>query len=158
MSADLTTYGLQNVANAAPVQNPNTDWDASYAKRMGMDLAQATRAWPQAHFSFTTAGTNGARTASNIFSRWGNGASYSPTITRTGTGVYTIVWPASFTNEMLETDTLSFTKAHASISSSTIVGFANVVGSGTSWTLYGLSTAGAASDLTAGTQLDVWFF
>lgn len=158
MSADLSTYGLTNAANAAPVKNPNTDWDASYAKRMGMHVAQSTRSWCKAHFSFTTAGANGVRTASNVYTLWGEGASFSPTITRTGAGVYTIVWPASFTNEMSETETLSFTKAHASLSSSTIVGFANIVGSGTSWTLYGLTTGAVASDLTAGTQLDVWFY
>ena len=158
MSADLSTYGLANAANASPVQNSATDWDASYAKRMGMHVAQATRTWCKAHFSFTTAGANGARTASNIFTLWGEGSSFSPTITRTGAGVYTIVWPASFDNEMDETETLSFTKAHASLASSTSVGLAQLTGSGTSWTLYGLSTAGAASDLTAGTQIDVWFY
>jgi hypothetical protein len=156
--ADLDTYGLRNAANDVPVKNPNSEWDASYAKRMGNDLAQLTRPALKAHFSFTTSGSNGARTASNVYTLWGNGASYAPTITRTGTGVYTIVWPASFSNELGETETLSFTKAHASLASSTIVGFAQLVGAGASWTLYGLTTGAVASDLTAGTQLDVWFY
>lgn len=156
--ADLTTYGLQNAANSQPVKNPSSEWDASYAKKLGADVAQMTRPLCRAHFNFTTSGSNGARTARDVYTLWGNGASFAPTITRTGTGVYTIVWPASFVDDQGNTETLSFTKATSSLSSSTVVGFAQIVGSGASWTLYGLTTAAAASDLTAGTQLDVWFF
>jgi hypothetical protein len=157
LPADLSTYGGP-FSNGVPTQDASTEMDAAYANKLMEDAAQLTRPPCKAHFSFTTASGNGVRTASGVFTLWGNGASYAPTITRTGTGVYTIVWPASFVDGLGVTESLSFARAHASISSSTVVGFAHLVGSGTSWTLYGLSTVAAASDLTAGTTLDVWFY
>lgn len=156
--ADMDRYGGIKT-DRKPVFDPTTEMSAADDMRRSCDLAQLTRTGAKVWIRFETRGTNGTLTISARSTVWGDTNTYDPTTaTRTAAGIYTLTWPASFNDELSEAETVSFVAGRANIADSGDFGFSNVVVSGNSATVYLANTAGAASDLTAGTLIDLWLY
>ena len=159
LDATLATYGAP-YANAEVVDNPNTQCDADLFNRQSEDVAQLTRTGYRAIVKFTpVAGAPFTLAAADVQVRtmWGDGTAYKPTVAKTGNGLYTITFAASYTDGLAESESLGFLYAHASLIGATIAPpplitslTANVVG------LTVLSSAFAASDLAGANAAVVW--
>lgn len=158
LPADLDTYG-GTFTDAEPVVDPTTQMAASYDMKRSADLAQLTRNVMKVWIRFETRGTNGALTISARSTIWGDTNAYDPTTaTRSAAGTYSLTWPASFNDLLATAETVSFTRGHGSIADTTEVGFINVVPSGATAAVRVFDATGAASDLTAGTLIDVFLY
>lgn len=156
--ADLARYGGQK-SNAGPIKDPTVQMDADDDNRRSCDLAQLTRTGAKLWFRFETRLSNGTVSVVARSTYWGDTNSFDPTTAeRTAAGVYEFTWPSSFNDELLEAETVSFTRGKSNINSSTDFGFHNVRASGAGCAVYIADTSGTPDDLTAGTQIDVWLY
>ena len=153
--SDIQTYGGEKT-DADPVEDPTTDLAASDWNQLINDAAQMTRTAAKVILQFPTISTETNTTPSATKTQWGSGASYYPTtVARSGTGAYTITYPASFVNELGDTETVSFWEATGSVSSATVYGHVQCTASGAVITLKVFDAAGAAVDVTNGTTITV---
>lgn len=121
LSRTIETYGGPFV-DAVPVDDPTTTESAGQHNRLTEDVAQATRTQPRAWVSFKTRTTNGAVTPDEGESMMGTGSAQLPTVARTGTGLYTVTYPPSWTDALGTLETIVFKKAHGAVASTTTVG------------------------------------
>lgn len=159
-SSAVTDYGAQK-ANEYAVKDPRTQFDAAEYNKIALHLSQVTHTAPKVILHFPTISTLTTTTPSATQTQWGNGSggsyAYYPTsVTRTGTGAYTIVYPSSFTNEYSASETVSFLWAKGAVSSTTVYGHVQCAVSGATITLTVFDATGAATDITNGTTLTVW--
>lgn len=153
--SDLDTYGGE-FSNADATIDPTTDLDAAYYNRLAMHVAQMSHTTAKAVLQFPTISSVANTTPSATMTHWGSGASYYPTtVARTATGAYTITYPSSFVNLLGETETVSFWRAEANVSSATVYGHCQCSASGAVVTLKVFDAAGAAVDITNGTTITV---
>ena len=158
LPADLDTYG-GTFTDAEPVEDPTTQMAAAYDMKRSNDLAQCTRNVMKVWIRFETRASNGTLTISARSTIWGDTNSYDPTTaTRSSSGVYVLTWPASFNDLLATAETVSFTRGHANICSSVDAGHVNVITSGATATVYIFDATGSASNLTAGTLIDVFLY
>lgn len=108
--ADLSSYGGIK-ANYAPVEDPQTEWDAGDRNRMANDVAMMVPVANKAYVRFTTSATTPTLVDHNA--QWGNGPSVVPVIARTGTGVFTITFPANVNDQLVGDPLNSANSSHA---------------------------------------------
>ncbi len=108
LSKTLGSYGGPHV-DAKPVENPQSQVSASSYDRQSEDTAQMTRTAARSTVEFlTNASTNPPAGDVSHESVWGSGDAQKPTVTRTGTGLYTITWAASYTDELGVSESVNF--------------------------------------------------
>jgi hypothetical protein len=150
-----STYGGRK-SNEYAVRDNTTQLDASHWEVLGMHVGQMSHgAWKvKVHFPAVAAGTS---TPSATQTQWGNTSTYNPTsVTRTGTGAYTIVYPSSFQNELGQSEAVSFVDADGKVTSATVYGHVQCTASGATILVRVFDAAGALTDITNGTTLTVW--
>lgn len=88
-------------ANDHPVADPTTDIDATQFSMMCANVAMSTRTACRAIACFIgKASSPPDDPSSNVHQAvWGDTVLVKPTAARTGTGVYTLTWPSSVTDE-----------------------------------------------------------
>lgn len=153
----IDSYGGTFV-DAIPVDDPTTTESASFHNRVTEDTAQMTRTGLKAWVQFLTATSGSSINASAGLSIFGTGSLQLPTITRTGTGLYTITYPTSWVDGLQQTETIVFADASGSVVSTTTVGRVQVVPAGSVLSVLVISNIAGTdtpSDLTGGTVIRV---
>jgi hypothetical protein len=112
----IETYGGV-FDDAEPVEDPTVEQSADYANRLHEDVAQLTRTTFKAWVKFVPTGVAAPTTvvASAGRSHMGTGGGNLPTIAKTGTGTYTITYPASWTDDTDEDEDISFIDGFAMV-------------------------------------------
>lgn len=155
ISKTLESYGGQ-YADQHPVGNPGTEMAASYMNALLNDTAQLTRTGWRAIVSFAPTATAATYTYSasavTCESMWGNTASFKPTVVKTGTGLYTVTFATSYSDELSEDETLAFVFAIPSIRGSTLAPPPVITSlSANACALTVINSSFAAADLTSNT-------
>jgi hypothetical protein len=154
----LGTYGAPFV-DAIPVDDPTTTESSSQHNRLTEDVAQGTRTWDKAWVHFLTATSNGAIVATSGQSIFGVGSGQLPTIARTGTGLYTITYPNTWTDGLGLVENVVFVDGDASVMSASVLGRAQIgppAGSVISvLVIANVSGTDTASDLGGGVMIRV---
>lgn len=150
----LESYGGE-YADQHPVGNPGTEMSADYMNALLNDAAQLTRTSWRAIVSFVpTATATYTYSASDVTceSMWGNTASFKPTVVKTGTGLYTVTFATSYSDELSEDETLAFVFALTGIRGSTLAPPPVVTSlSANACALTVINSSFAAADLTSST-------
>lgn len=150
----LSDYGAP-YANKGAVEDPTTEADADKYNRLAEDSAQMTRTSARYIVHFPTV-ASGTTTATYAETQWGSGVSYYPTsITRTGTGRYQIVLPASFNDGLLEAESVALQTATGSVNSLAVGGLVQCTASANTIEVAVFDGTFALADLTAGTSIRV---
>ncbi len=83
--------------DATAVENPETDMGSDYGNMVFECTAQMSHTSDKAKVRFSTTNTAAPTTATPTHkSQWGDGAGQLPTVNKTATGRYSIVYAASF--------------------------------------------------------------
>jgi hypothetical protein len=160
----VQTFGAPK-ENAVPLSDPNKYVSAQEYGRLVDDVAQMTCTTTRAWVRFPTALANGAITPSAGASHMGTSSAQLPAVARTGTGVYTVTYPASWTDNsgILKPDgsvapgqpeDIVFTDSSGSVRGAT-AGHVQTSENGSTITVYVFDLAGVASDLGGGVQIRV---
>lgn len=143
----INTYG-GGLFNYSPVEDPTTDRDAAAMNEALESVAEVThtaaRCWARVVLGASPALAN----VNGSDAGWGNASPSPPTPAHSGTGVYTVTWPAVVTDGLGATHNLNLRWARASLEGSTF-GFAQA--SATSANVVTVNcgnSAGAANDLS----------
>lgn len=153
LDSSIGTYGGPFV-DASAVRNPTSQISAKLFNQLIEDVAQMTRTALRAMVRFTTV-TSGNPTVSSHKSAWGDTDTQKPTVTRTGTGLYTVTYATALTNGLGDSESVSFGFGEAHLLGSTDgkarvdTIAANVV------TLRVYDAAGTLSDLSAAGPIQV---
>lgn len=113
----VDTYGGELV-DYAPVEDPTTDQSGEGLNALKSTSASLTHTAARAWARFQ--GGDGFIfvpdfTATNSHdANWGNDLGVRPVLARTGTGVYTLTWPSTVTDELGEAHAVNFRWAKAS--------------------------------------------
>lgn len=118
----LATYGGP-MANYSDPVDPTTDEDAAWRNKYAANVAMMTRTITRGARSFmgTTGGATQIAEPSSGFvhdALWGDGSSAKPSATHVATGTYDVIWPATVTDELGTTHTLTIRRATAGAESS----------------------------------------
>jgi len=151
----LASYGGP-YANQHTVANPDNELDADYANDVFMDVAQLTgtgiRAWVSFVPTATAAPVTYAAGSVTSWSLWGSTTDYKPTVAKTGTGLYTVTFASSYSDELSVSETLAFVFALASIRGSTLAPSPVITSlSSNAAALTVINSSFAAADLTSNT-------
>lgn len=107
----LDTYGAP-YADEYPAENPQTQLAANYGNRFLEDLAQLTRTAYRAVVVFNTVANAPVYVlpASSVSIRtlWGTGTSYKPAVRKTETGLYDVIFSASYADGLGVPELLGF--------------------------------------------------
>jgi hypothetical protein len=119
----IGNYGGPKI-DALPVSNPETQVAASEMNRYMEDMAQTTRTVLRAAVTFPTDLAAAPLTIppGSITNRsvWGSGPAQKPVITKTGVGLYTLTFPATFTDALGTVETVAFYAGHGSCMSADV--------------------------------------
>lgn len=98
--------------DARPVKNPKTQLSAAMGGKLIETVCQSTFTSPRTTGTFTCTTTTGAVDPENVAheSHWGSDPGTEPAIEQTATGLYTMTFPASFTNGLGESETISLSR------------------------------------------------
>lgn len=119
--ATLATYGGPKI-NDAPVEDYLTDEDANDRNNNFADTAAMTHTACRAWVSFVGHATTPTDPATNVHdSQWNNGnpVNTKPVVAKGGTGIYTITYPSTCTDELNVVKTLNFKRAWANVEGAT---------------------------------------
>jgi hypothetical protein len=123
--ATIETYGGP-FKDALPVEDPTTEQSSAYGNRQMEDEAHMTRTTSRVIVRFlttTTASLPATVATTNARSHYGTGPAQHPTsIQKTATGLYTITYPASFTDVLGVVETLSFYAPQGRVESTSVFG------------------------------------
>lgn len=143
---DFASYGGA-LANYAAVEDPTTDEDASWRNLYAANVAAMTQTIARAWCAFEGHGTTPVDPASNIHGAvWGDSLGVKPVVERTGTGVYTITWPETVSDELNEEHTVNLRRCWASVSGSSLYFHTETVTAPNEVTLRVFNTSFAAND------------
>jgi hypothetical protein len=109
---DLAAYGGP-YQDARPVSDPLTQMASELVNLNLDDTAQLTRTPLRVRAMFTTDNTTSPSVVTYGHTLWGTGNTYKPTIARTGVGLFTVTFAASYTDGLGETESLSLVDADA---------------------------------------------
>jgi len=148
--ASYSTYGGEK-QNYSPVVDPTTDLDAGEDNEARSDVACLTVMSPRAYVAFTyTSGTGVTVVESNAV--WGN--TTPPTVTRTGTGVFTITWPTTITDPRGNTQSVNLRRGWGNVEAT--VNSASVVRTGPNTVTCNIFVAGTMTDPGTGVAVVVY--
>jgi hypothetical protein len=153
----IANYGGPYI-DEKPVRNPQTEQSAAYGNKSLEDLAQLSRTTIKAIVQFPTTASAApvAVTATAGQCHNGTGSGSYPTISKTGTGVYVVTYPSTWTNALSVVENVSFTFGDASVMGSTAAAKPQISISGPVITVNVFNTSFAASDLGGGVTIQVW--
>lgn len=118
--AALSTYGGIK-SNGSPVEDPTVDEDAAHRNQCFADAAGMTQTACRAWCALVGHGTAPTDPASNVHGAvWGNDVEDKPVCARTSTGLYTITFPATITDELGVEQTVNLRHAWASVEGATL--------------------------------------
>lgn len=164
----LSTYGGP-VSDYSPVVDPTTDESAVFRNKYAANVAMMTQTAVRAICSFV--GVTGANPTDPVVgfihaAVWGAGPSVKPTVSRSGTGIWLVTWPATVSSELTSalaaqgggvTHNVNLRRARASVELSGSTKFdatARVVAAN-QVEVRGWTSAGALDDLN-GLTVTVW--
>lgn len=143
-----------------PPDNQNTDYDNTTIRYAFADVAALTQTAPQAVCVITLATSTGGLVLVSNKTLWGNITTTAPALSRVATGLFTITYPATVSNEVdasigiTNNITTNFACAIAQMQSGSTLAFAQATASGNVITLNCFNSGGSANDL-AGFQVAV---
>jgi len=147
--ADLDTYGGVK-ENVRPIVDRTTEMDADDENQRSIDVAMMTQTSIRAVASFvgTASSPPTAPTSGYVHvAQWGSALLVKPTFARTATGVFTITWPTTVTDELGTVHTLNFQYAlQPSVSGTTAFIATATLTAANVLTVRVFDAAGAASD------------
>jgi hypothetical protein len=143
--------------NAVPVADPQKYVSAREYGRLVDDVAQMSCTSPKAWVRFPTALANGVVTPAAGGSQMGAGILNLPAVARTGVGIYTVIYPASWTDNsgILNpdgttapgaTEDIIFSDSHGAVRGSA-AGLVQTSENASVVTVYVFDTDGVPSDL-----------
>jgi hypothetical protein len=142
----LSTYGDAK-SNYAPVEDPTTDEDAAHRNLYAANVAAMTQTAPRAICRFVGHGTTPTDPASNVhFAVWGNDVSVKPVVAHSATGVFTITWPSTITDELGEEHSVNLVDGWPNVNGSTLYHAQVTITAPNVATVYVFNSAGAAND------------
>jgi hypothetical protein len=131
----------------APVEDNSTDESADHRNLYAANVAGLTQTAPRALCRFVGHAVTPTDPASNVhFAVWGNDLAVKPTVAHSATGIYTITWPTTVTDELGEEHTVSLATGWANTEGSTLYHVQVTITSSNVATVYVFNAAGAASD------------
>lgn len=157
--------------NARPLTNPKTDIGQTEWNLLVNDAAQLTATPDKLWVRFATATSNGAITPSDFRAQWGAGSANAPAIARTGTGIYTVQTPATWTTpgtytysldpdgQLLTSEAVAFITSGGDVKgpiTSAPAGFVRTAEAGYTITVYVYNASWTLSDLGGACPLYVW--
>lgn len=142
----LASYGGVK-ANDFNVEDPTTDEDAAHRNLYAANTAAATHTLIRAYRRLVGNATTPTDPGSNVHDAvWGDSLAVKATIARTGTGVYTITWPTTVTDELGVVHTVNLVDGWANINGSVLY-FAQVtITAPNVATVYVFNSSAAAND------------
>lgn len=107
-TATLSTYGGAK-QNEYPVENPTTDISAEEHNELAEDVAAMTHTALRAWCAFVGNATTPTDPSSNVHDAvFGDSLAMKPIAARPGTGVWTLTYPTTYTDELGNTRTVNF--------------------------------------------------
>jgi hypothetical protein len=149
-SASLANYGGQKI-NFAPVEDPNTEYDQSELNQAFNDVAMMTRTAVRGFVRFTTSATTPAIVTH--YAQWGNAAPVTPVVARTGTGVFTVTFPASVTDELGVSQSLLIRASAVHVEGNTFANSARCSATSSNVVTVYTAASGTAADIAGSTIL-----
>lgn len=147
----LSTYGGA-LNNSTPVEDPTTDRDANLANKAYANVAALTHTGIRAWCAFVGHATTPPDPVSNVHDAvWGNPPAVKPVVAKTGTGVYTVTFPATVQDELDATHSVNLRRAWASVEGTTPYLTTATVTSANVVTVRLFTDAGAANNAVATT-------
>jgi len=101
----IDNYGGE-LEDFAPVTDPTTDRAAADMNAAMADVAMLGHCGIRAWCRFTAAASTGAMVLVAHDAMWGNTDAVKPTLARSSSGVFTLTWPTSVTDELGDAHTL----------------------------------------------------
>lgn len=152
---DLSTYGGA-LANYAPIEDATTDEDAAWRNKYAANVAGMTQTACRAWCTFLGHASAPTDPASNVHGAvWGDDVSVKPTVARTGTGVFTVTWPSTVTDELAEVHTVNLRRCWANVEGATAYFVTTTVTAANVVTLRVFNSSAAAND-AAGVTFTVY--
>lgn len=117
----LATVGGVRV-DYAPVEDASTDVPAAHLNLVFANVAAMTQTCDRAWCAFVgKASSPPDDPSSNVHGAvWGNGVSVKPVTARTSTGLFTLTWPTSVTDELGVSHSVNLRRAHATWEGATL--------------------------------------
>lgn len=109
---DIAAYGGP-YSDERPQSDPMTQLPGDLGNLLLEDVAQLTRVPMRVVARFLTANTSNPTTIDYAKTQWGTGTSYKPTVARTGVGLFTVTFAATYDDGLGETESLALTDADA---------------------------------------------
>jgi hypothetical protein len=154
---DIDTLGGVKV-NLAPVEDPTTDLDADEDNIQRCDVAMMTHTAIKAWARFTASNATGTMVLVAHDAQWGNGSGVTPTLARSGVGVFTVTFPATVSDELDETHTLNFRAAWGTSRGGATKYFIDVVPTAANVLTARVFDSTVVADDGAGVDFDVFGF
>jgi hypothetical protein len=140
--------------------DPTTDWTSgnppnengtggSGANQLIADVAGMTRVSIRCWARFTAGSSPVLATTNPDDAVWGNAAGVVPVVAHSTTGVWTMTWPTTITDQFGTTRSVNLRRARVSLEGSTLAFVQCSVTSPNVVTIYGFSTGFSANDLTS---------
>lgn len=142
--------------DARPVKNPTSQLAADDYSDLAETVAEASRTADRAMVSFATIAAPGAVTATVNRTVWGSGALYTPVLARTGAGVYTVTYSATYVNGLGVTEAVNLIAAHGQVDGAAFGLVQCTMTSATVVTVRIFDAAGAPTDLGGGPIVTIW--
>lgn len=149
----LATYGGAKV-DLAPVTDPTTDRPAAGANKAYASTAMMTHTALRAWRSFVGAATTPDVNLPAVNAHdamWGSGTGVKPAVARTGTGVFTVTWPATVSDELSVSHSTALRRGWAVADSATLYHAVVVISAANVATVRVFDASGVASDAVGAT-------
>jgi hypothetical protein len=133
--------------NYAPVEDPTTDEDADHRNIYAANATAMTQTVARAMCRFVGHAVTPTDPASNVhFAVWGNDVSVKPVVAHSATGVYTITWPTTVTDELLEDHSVNLADGWGNTNGATLCYVQVTITAPNVATVYTFNAGGAAND------------
>lgn len=165
LAKTLDSYGAP-YADRRAVADPSVELAARLYNRQAEDTVQMTRTIGRVLLKFTTtvaAGPVAVTPSADGRTVWGSGASFDPTISKTGTGVYVATYAATYQDALVgttsdsvsETETVDFRFCGWNVEGSSF-GHVQVTPLNNVLTIRVFDAAGAPTDMAGAGIIHVW--
>ena len=116
---DLDTLGGA-FADYDNVEDPTTDLGAAFYNKNNANTAMMTQTAARAICTFVGGAVPADPGSGFVHAAvWGGSAPVKPVVANTGTGVYTVTWPASVNDELAVSHTVNLRRGHTAVEGGT---------------------------------------